>query len=232
MPYIRRTAFGPSRVQTVSKVLGETRGSFYAPLNKRQKRTVKRLIHNVEELKYFILNTSGTTGAYGIASFSDVPQGDTDITRDGDRLQWRQIKMRCTMGPPGLADTAANIRLIMLQWKPNTVPTVPEILLNGPSGGADSESHYNHDLRQQYHIFYDKVFKLTGSGSAATDPLTSLSKMITKVTVSMKRLNKNVQFSGGSTTGTNKFYYILGSDSAVAPHPGYSISFKTFFTDS
>lgn len=209
------------------------------PLNRRQRRQVKNLIKNRQELKYWIapqINGANVTSTLGINDISAVAQGDTDTTRDGDRLQWcgtMDIRLNLVGAFGVTGDNYNTYRFIVLQWHPSSVPTVGDILLTGPSTAIDVYSQYNHDQRQQYKILLDKTFTtvgfLTGTSTAQSNFVRNLRFLIN---LNRKKVAKFAQFSGGGTTGTNKFYYILGSDSGTTSHPSYSLSTKIFFRDS
>lgn len=237
------TAIAIRRAATKNKIAFNTLKNMVRndrPLNPRQKRQVKAAVRGIQELKYFISNQvdGGTVSdTLGINDISAVPQGDTDVSRDGDRLQWVgriSINFNVVGAVGATGDLYNTFRLIVLQWKPNSTPTVSDILLTGPTAAVDVYSQYNHDNRQQYTILLDKMFTVNGNNTTlvpASIPNSpySISKHFE---VNIKKAAKMAQFSGGSTSGTNKFYYILGSDSSAVTHPTYSWSSKIFFRDS
>lgn len=199
-------------------------------LNKREKNEVKRLIAVRQELKYHVSQTSVlSVGAAGqIFQISDIAQGDTDQTRDGDRLMLKKFFVR---GVVQYSDATNLFRLIFFQWKPATTPTIASVLLNGPSGNPDVWSSYTHDLRQQVNILWDKTWHLEGNASASTSPLTTTSQRMFKVTIA-RRFAKQLQYTGGTTTGTNQIWYLALSDSSAVGHPTMTMSVKFHFTDS
>lgn len=199
------------------------------PLTPVQKKQVKRIVSSTEELKYFSLTAlNGTTSStMGVADLTQIAQGDGDTQRNGDRVQLcgtLDIRMVVQNSQGGGFDAYNVVRFIVFQWHPNTTPTVGDILLAGPSSVVDVYSQYSHDNRQQYKILKDYTFTTI----AASDKLNIFKHFL----IPMKRASKNVQFSSGTTTGTNKIYYILGSDSGVSPHPTYTLSTKLFFRDA
>lgn len=204
-------------------------------LNKTQKQEVKRLIAIRQELKYFLVNATGaTTSTLGIASLSDIPQGSTDSDRTGDRLMLSgnmDIRISYNNGTGSTGDIYNTYRFIVLQWHPSSVPAVSDILLVGPSGNRDVYSHYSHDNRQQYRILLDKTVKTVGNNSSTTNPFPDNMTIFHHYIVKMRKALKQIQYAGGSTTGTNKLYYILGSDSLLATHPTYQLSAKLFYRD-
>lgn len=199
-------------------------------LGKRQVATVKKLIARRQELKYRDYGGSYAPTTTGVMyQITTIPQGDTDITRDGDRLYLKKIYMRGEL--MANTDTYNFVRLILFQWKPTVSPaTVSEILLDGPSGSPDTLSHYSHDHRQNYRILYDKVMKVIGPASAAATPNTAAT-VRNFAGVIYPKLHQ-LQYLGGTTNGTSQVYMLIISDSNVVPHPTLNLNFKMMFTDS
>lgn len=209
------------------------------PLSKRQKRDVTRLIHRNQELKY----VAGSQNAAAVSSTAtvvgnpfDVSQGDTDSQRDGDQLMWCghiDFRVSVTNSQGATGDIYNNVRIIIFQWHPNSTPSAANILLNGATGAPDCYSLYNHDLRQQFKILFDKVFVTAGNGNAATTPNTNIVNTGVKVyKIPLTKATKKVQYSGGGLTGTNRLYIFQVSDSVLVTHPTVSWSLKTVFRDS
>jgi len=206
-------------------------------LNSKQRNQVKRLISNRQELKYIAGNGQDivvdSTGALTGAPF-DVPQGDTDITRDGDRLQWAgKIDFRFSLQHPlGTSPPESIVRLILFQWHPNSTPVISSILLTGPTGASDVWSTHSHDNRQMFRILFDRTFHLVGNAAAATTPNTTLTQIFRRFRVSLKKARKYAQYTGGTLTGTNRIFLIYISDAATLLRPTFTYSTKTFFRDS
>lgn len=204
-------------------------GSKRKALNKRQKQQVKSLISRRQELKFYVsqTNAQAVSSAGVIFQLSVIPQGDTDTSRDGDRLYLESMHVK---GSITIADTVNLFRLIFFQWKPTSTPLISNILLNGPSGGIDVYSHYNHDTRQEFKILFDRLYHQEGNSSAAVAPYTPTSQII--VNFMRYKMNRQLQYQGGGTTGTNQIYYIAISDSGVIPHSELDMSVKFLFRDS
>lgn len=201
-----------------------------AKLNVRQKKQVKRLITSRQEKKFFISNTSSwpVSTTPSVFQLSVIPQGDTDTSRDGDRLMITKVYVR---GYWTFSNDLYNtIRLIFFQWKPNTTPAATDILLAGPSASVDTVSQYNHDNRQLYKIMWDKFYHIEGNGTTSSQPLTSTG--IRPFHAILHMPNKQLQYVAGSTTGTNQFYYLAVTDSSVTSDPTLTMSVKFMFTDS
>lgn len=214
-------------------------------LTKKQTEQVKRLINVRAELKFFDFNlyTVASDDAGSILSIMDIPQGDTDITRDGDRIMlcgyitmFLQLNSNYYTNVPPV-DTW---RFIIFQWHPNSVPAIGNILLPGPSSTQDVYSQYSHDFRQQYTILYD-IFTSTMGQTYQTappgnnSPTTSITSRQWHRRIYLKRARKQVQYSAANgTTGTNKIYVMHLTDTPFAQgtKPYLNLSLKTVFRDS
>lgn len=227
MPYVKR---GGQKVWRNSRTSKTMNGRKLTP---KQKKQVKTLIKNRQELKYLQYsdaNRSVSTTAFITGSNFDVAQGSTDQERDGDRFQWcgtMDFRISLVAG-----DTYNLLRCIIFQWHPDYVPVVTDLLIVGPSGNQDVWSQYNHDKRQQYTILFDKTYKLVGNGTAGTFPGTDSSVQYRRHLISFKRAQKNAQRIGGSLVGTNRCYMCFVSDSAAPVHPVINWSSKVFYRDS
>lgn len=112
-------------------------------LGYRQKKQVKLIINKSRELKFHAYTALGqaisSTGTLtGLPC--DVPQGDTDTTRDGDSYDLAgniQFKFQLLA-----SDTTNLVRLVWFQWKDISTaagpsPAASDILFPGPSGAVD-----------------------------------------------------------------------------------------------
>ena len=78
------------------------------------------------EWKHHAVDVSGAVStSLGINSLTDIAQGDTDITRDGDQLYMGSI----TFFKQWInADNVNTCRFIVFQWFPATTPVGTDIL--------------------------------------------------------------------------------------------------------
>lgn len=199
-------------------------------LNDRQKTQVKRLIGTRQETKFYssTLVSAAVSSSATLYDVTNPGQGDTDQTRDGDRLYAKKLYVRMSL-TVATGDVTNLVRIIWFQWFPSTTtlaPTVSDILLLGPSGAADVYSHYSHDRRQMFSILYDKVFTLSGSATIVT---TSSQKRMTYI---LHPKRKQMQFDNGASTGTNHIWLMTISDSSAVSHPQIVSAQKFMFTDS
>lgn len=229
-----------------------TRNRQTALNQKQRKETVKiakRQVAKVQELKYYnvVLNWANIGTTYTSRQLSNIPQGDNDTSRDGDRLQLcgKMEFIYQFVGPEsgtaGLNDIYNTIRVIIFQYHPSAVsgssPQPTEILLNGPSGALDVHSMYNHDQRQNYTILKDKLFVLVNNqlalgGAAGHTTFQSNHTKILRFNINTKKCRKFQQFVGGTADGTNQIFELVVSDSSATPYPTFARSSKIFFRDS
>lgn len=211
-------------------------------LNKRQVKDVKRLINRNIELKYFpyVANTTSvtSTGA-SVGNPFDVPQGNTDTSRNGDSLKWCgkiDFRFEIVNGFGATADLYNKVRVVIYQFKDATIsgqsPIPSQIFINGPSGAIDVLSQYNHDFRHDYHILFDKTYHTALSTNVANSTQAPNSTTGVKhYRISLKKANKVVQYQGGGGQATNRLFLYYISDSSAATHPTIQYSLKTFFRD-
>lgn len=180
-------------------------------------RKVLKVVRKVQEKKYWPFLNSTTISLVGsLLDVSGVTQGDTDVTRDGDQLT---VKSMIINFSNTVADGSNYLRFIAFQWYPATTPTSADVILDTTQPII---SPYAHDTRYQYRILQDKLCYVD------TDDPNRLCMM--KVTRGFK--TRTIQYIGGGTTGTNKIYVFVFSDSGAAPHPAVAWSGKLNFVDS
>jgi len=170
------------------------------------------------ELKYYTFGAqpSVTATVPVITSLSDIAQGDTDITRNGDRLNINRLELRYILKVNSSNLIPANIiRVIVFQWLPNdgsVAPLVSNILTpDGFSGTYTVLSGHNHDGRDMYRIIYDQSHVVVGT---STIYATSSGIYADKV-VSIASAIKHFQFNGSTTNATNKLFVLFLTDATV-----------------
>ncbi len=220
-------ALGPnfSIARRASGFGGTTRRRFLpTPSNVATKRFVRKTIKGFHEKKFFIKVISyqaSSDATTSVLSLSDITQGDTDSTRDGDSCKLTSLSINGRITNPD-ASTGAGYRMIVFQWLGQDVPTAVEVLgVSGAAYDADSwvQEHYNHDHRRQFRILYDKLGQL-GPQTPTTNGM-SFQKLfrirINLGKLAVKKKAKNyITFQAGGTVGTGKLYLIAISDLLVA----------------
>jgi hypothetical protein len=206
-------------------------------LSSRQAQEVSKIVQKNfskrVELKYYTFGAQPTvtSGAPVITSLSDIAQGDTDITRNGDRLNMIRLELRYIMKVNLSNLIPANIvRVIIFQWLPNdgtAAPTVSNILTpDGFTGTFTVLSAHNHDGRDMYRIVYDHCHVIVGTGTIYSQA----SGICVDKVVSLAAAIKHVQFNGSTTNATNKLFVLFLTDATVN-QPFVYWNTKLYFRD-
>lgn len=148
---------------------------------------IKKLV-NVE-IKHFDGAITAQTFDYNgrVDILNLIPQGDTDITRDGDSLKMMNLHLRSQFTVNVNSD--CNVRLIVYFDKANVV-TAGSDLLEVTGSSAAPWSFKNYDKRFQSKIIFDQRFILTTD--AAAQQYVTIDKMFA--------IGKHTQYEAGTTT--------------------------------
>lgn len=197
------------------------------------KKYVQKAISKTTETKYFqdsasISGTAVSTTA-GLWDITAIPQGSTDTTRVGDKLKMKRIIIKANIQSANVATlgTTDDVRIIMFQWYPNSNLIAPVLasILNNTTASTICQSFYNHDYINQYHILYDKRFRLLGGTSIAQRDIIIKPRK-------MRFVKKNIEFSNASTAGSNKIYVLLVADKVAGTNATITAISKVWFTDA
>lgn len=179
------------------------------PMSKALRKSVKKIIleHEKEtvELKYFDTDSvlAGLDNNYNstLTSLCQVPQDNTDRGRNGDRICPIALEFNYWLN----SETFTSIyRVIVFRWLPSTTPSAGNIV----HSNASVESVITqlvHDGRNQFNILYDKVHHLSNNGNE-----------VIAVRKRLKLARKQIDFSSGTTTGSNKIYCMFATDRLLA----------------
>jgi hypothetical protein len=189
------------------------------PDNRRIANVVRSVVGNKMELKYFLFSYANNVSWSGVVmSVSDVTQGDSDTTRDGDRLLPKDLSLRGTWV---ISDTTNVCRVILFRWLPSSTPAVSDIVTSNYVGTtAAAFSPLTHDTRQQYKILADQICIL------------DVSHTVRLLNWNLKLPPQPIQYVAGTTTGSNKLYILVITDSGAASHPGANFALKLTYTDA
>lgn len=199
------------------------------------KQQLNRAIKGVTEKKYFITQGTAVDVSYDnpvLQSLTLVTQGDSDTTRDGDKIHMRSISV---IGY--IVNTTTQVvgsRLIIFQWLGQDVPGATDIIV--PTGGsADAytwvRGHYNHDHRHLFRILYDRRILLGGSTNANLPTNIMFSaKLNIGLLAAKKRCVSTLQFQAGGTTADAHVYLLCLSSvtdaSGIEPDLTYESKFN------
>lgn len=188
-----------------------------------------RKLNRAVEKKYLNWQTVATsTTAGAIIHVTQIAQGDTSSTRDGNVCTLKSIRMKGVLS--GLDDLAMVARVIIfqdLQQRPDTTPSVTDILLT-----ADVYSCYNYpNSVKRFKVYYDKTWTInpeiayngtTVVGNQHTIPIDKW--------IFPQKGKSQIYFNGANNSDQqkNNFYYLfIGSDTNVSP----LLNFQLCFTD-
>lgn len=192
------------------------RGSKVSKVSRSVRKYVKKQISKESETKYFdqgmsSFGTNGTIDYNGQCFDLTWPaQNTTDITRIGDKITLRGLKLRISFEfPTGYAYVSGIIRIIIFQWHTDNilVAPIPSYILNVVGTQNSVLSPYAHDRQSLRTVLYDKTIKMTYSSD--------------KVAVIVKKINikwakKTIKFVGAAVTGADHIYMLLASDTLDA----------------
>lgn len=201
--------------------------SVYIPkhMSKKSKQNLKRNLRTLGEKKYNVFSFSGVVDDQGqILDISAIGQGTTDLLRDGDQIGIRSIEVNAQafMYAPVVSGDLTNIvRLVVFQWFPTSTPVPSSIFNTTMTTALAPIVAYNHDNRFNFRILYDKKFVLSRNGAAVVYHRKYI----------LKGFREKIQYSAGTTTGSNKIYACFISDSGAADHPSLAATFKINFSD-
>lgn len=139
-------------------------------------------------------------------------QGTGAGQRTGDTIQLRKMTLNYTLTTQN-ADIFNRVRILVFIWKPNTFLVAPTLatLTNG-TGTTTTQWMYDWQYSNQFIILYDKIHYLSGLATAPTVGGCQGGSI-------EMNLNSRVEFSPGSTLGSNQVFILYISDSLVAPFP-------------
>lgn len=185
------------------------------------RKMIKRNNKNIQEMKYHNVSTVFSSLVDFNGSLEDmtvIARGDADTNRDGDRLLPKTLRISYSMFGEALSSI---FRVIVFRWKPASVPTVGSVLFSTGSGYI-IDSDYQHDQRNQFEILYDKKHTVSNNGG---------SELMT-VTRTLRMAKKQIDYTGGGTTGSNKIYVIAATDRNLASSATIQMVYRLNFTDS
>lgn len=178
-------------------------------LTKKQRAEVKKIATGPMERKRWPVYKEAMTisSTHFVDDLMAVPQGDTEQSRDGDAIKITQCRIK---GHIIGTDASNIIRMTVIRWKPNTIPTAADIYDDTTIGANGAMfSAFKHTTRDSFVVLADKYIKVEGATYG------NIQKMFN---IYIKPQPKTT-FNGALTTGQNKLYIIWSSDSIVANHP-------------
>lgn len=216
---------------SVIKVKNPNRRKKGAKLNEKQSAQVKRLI-SIGKIKkqhpvFQSFNVS-TTGSFQILTSINGSTQPTREQRDSAKVELKQLQFRWHAN---VADSTNKLRIIVFQWKPDTVIDAPssvnEILeVNGGSVTGDPYV-FDKAQRSKFNVLYDREMFMN-----TTDRSYLGGHVVINNTKRSKMLNYVHYTSVTANTGKNHLYMMLLSDSGATSHPGYTFNGVVTFYDA
>lgn len=182
-------------------------------IKKEMKKIAKRAVNNAIETKYHDrLDTALLpSDSPSLLNCTIISTGDSDVTRDGDKITGMDIEVRLSIQQNASATGPTNCRIIYFQWFDfNTSPSSGDILQYVGSGDQMLISPYNHDKKSQYRILIDRRIEL---------PVIDQDNTIVNYTKKVKLKQTKLEFLGGGTAARWGVWCLYLSDYANAsPH--------------
>lgn len=188
---------------------------------------VNKVIHRNSELKYFTYNLSNFAidASWLALSMSNIPQGDSQTTRDGNAvyLKGYSIKYKITR-----ADTWQKFRVLVVRYlSPNTTnPAIADILHDVSSVDMSMITPNNFEKKKSYQILYDKLHNLQPDSGL---PNYEMTYKHTKTFKKPRLLRWNTSGSADYESGNLTFFVI--SDSVATTHPSLSLYSRVTFIE-
>jgi len=196
------------------------------PTKKRRNRlegSIQRVITSNAEKKYLAFSAvyasiDDTTGI--VVNINPVVTGTGPSGKIGDSIRTRSLEFNYAIQ---YGDAFNLVRVLLVIWKPLTVPIVTSVLQFGNATVSAPMSPYNHPQRYDFQVIYDKLHVL----DAVSLPAISRKVLITKFP---KTLRENTYSAPG--VAKNLIYLIAISDSAGVAHPKIAYNGKFNFSDT
>lgn len=181
-------------------------------------KAANRAINRRAELKHLPSNYSLTLSTTSsVDKVTGVPQGDTDLTRDGDQIEMKSLSIgyQVTTGDPNNI-----VRLTFIQWFATSVPTVSEIFSDTSTIGL-LMGGFAQDYRrtEQFKVLKDILVVVNSYSPNVCGKF------------NIKNMRKRLGFLSGGTNGAGHIYYIMTSDSSAISHPTAQIASHLSFYD-
>lgn len=188
--------------------------SWTSKIEKRINKIAKNVRPPQAKSFYYNVGTiAATTTGTITAGYTQVTQGDTDASRDGDSLIPRKLILRGAFAQNVVPNVVDTVRIIVFQWLEDNqltpTPTTGDILAVSTAFGT-----YTHDRRKCFKVLDDTVVVL--APGAGNGPSSTFVRVIP--------LRKTpMQFESAGITGFGQIYTCLLYASAGANAPNITL---------
>lgn len=146
-----------------------------------------------------------------LSGICNIPQGITVNQRTGDTVFWKSLYINYSVNTQNV-DVFNLLRVIVFQWRPNTllnVPVVTDILQI-----TSVYSMYDWQFSNQFTVLYDKVHFM--SGTAAAPDAAGNQGYFGQIKL---KGPARADFAQGIAGGSNQYFILVISDSVAIPFP-------------
>ena len=185
---------------------------------------LKKKVSNLNvEVKRFDTLATGVvqqhSGSATVVSISDIAQGDTDITRDGNSLKCTNLSIRLGLGKPSV-DTEQTVRFMVFKCLgPSSAASVTE-LLEDPT--TSLETWRNIDRSRNYKVLIDDFITMAENGDTTERFRTYNRKIMSHI---------KYDNSAGNSAQYGGLFYLIMTDEATN-RASYSVSTRLRFVDN
>lgn len=186
---------------------------------------LQRAIVQTRPAKYLDTQISGNIVLAGsLNQITDTAQGPAQGQRIGDRIMVDHFIWNYTLYQEN-ADIVNTVRLMVVQFEPST--TLVSGAVTDFLQTASPTSLYNHELRRNYFVLYDKVYRMAGIASAPTN-----TSAIGRNNVIIRPKHRMLDFTLASTTGgVDQCFVLLIGDSIIAPYVTITSTIRMVYRD-
>lgn len=229
MPYVRKRV----QISRRSKKPVAIRRKGTRAIAKRAERQVKAIKRGFET-KYFSNNfTTALSAAGAVTHMTTIAQGDTALTRDGNKLTLKSciIKASFVLSPDAGGATLPDVGLVRFivfqdtQQVADGIPAVTDVLET-----ASATSLYNKSIEgpKRFKILWDKLFTIPVYGSSNVTATNQLGGKVLKRWIFPTR--KQVYYNGPALTDIqrNGLYFLVikaGNSNVITPGINWQVSF-------
>lgn len=191
---------------------------------------IARGLNRGMERKSFFAGASITAGTtYVISSVSDIPQGQTDVTRIGDSLQVKNLHLQFIVAPAVAAALVGYVRVCVFQFTQQfsvNPPTGANTRQADPIGGVTHLSPWIVDGRAAIRPLYDQMFVLPDNGVAGQYPIYINQR------INLSSAKKTITYNNASTTDAWDKIYIGAVSNLAANFPTVRWLTQLDYTDA
>jgi len=133
-------------------------------LTAAQRKAVQALVAKDADLGYFDTNIplSSVTQANSPTNLTLVPEGDSDVTRDGQQIQLKSLQWRIQAKANGVSPNAAFVRMVIFRWSESSAnpPVAGSVVINTANAINPSNMLNLTTTKGLYQVLHDKIFRI------------------------------------------------------------------------